>query len=53
MGYSTKPEFIMKSSGIFDGKVGYINVPRERAIDIDDFYDLKVARFLLNKKNRK
>ena len=53
VGYITKPEFIMKSSGIFDGKVGYINVPRERAIDIDDFYDLKVARFLLNKKNRK
>ena len=40
----------MNSKGIFDGKVGYVKVPRERAIDIDDFYDLKIARFLLNKQ---
>ena len=48
VGYITKPKFIMNSKGIFDGKVGYVKVPRERAIDIDDFYDLKIARFLLN-----
>ncbi len=47
VGYITKPKFIMKSKGIFTGKVGYIEVPRERAIDIDNFYDLKIARFLL------
>ena len=47
VGYITKPKFIMNSKGIFNGKVGYIKVPRERAIDIDDFYDLKIARFLL------
>jgi CMP-N-acetylneuraminic acid synthetase len=40
----------MKSNGIFDGKVGYVKIPRERAIDIDDFYDLKIARYLLNEK---
>jgi len=51
VGYITKPKFVMKSNNIFDGKVGYIKIPRERAIDIDDFYDLKVARFLLSKKN--
>jgi len=49
-GYITSPKFVMKSNGIFDGKVGYIKIPRERAIDIDDFYDLKVARYLLNEK---
>ena len=50
VGYITKPKFIMNSKGIFDGKVGYVKVPRERAIDIDDFYDLKIARFLLSKQ---
>ena len=50
VGYITSPKFVMKSNGIFDGKVGYIKIPRERAIDIDDFYDLKVARYLLNEK---
>ena len=45
VGYITKPKFIMNSKGIFDGKVGYVKVPRERAIDIDDFYDLKLQDF--------
>ncbi len=49
IGYITKPKFIMKAKNIFDGKVGYIKIPRERSIDIDDFYDLKVARLLLSK----
>ncbi len=49
IGYITKPKFIMKAKGIFDGKIGYIKIPKERAVDIDDFYDLKVARFLFNK----
>ena len=49
VGYIAKPKFIMKAKSIFDGKVGYIKIPRERSIDIDDFYDLKVARLLLSK----
>ena len=40
-----KTEIYNEFKGIFDGKVGYVKVPRERAIDIDDFYDLKLKDF--------
>jgi len=50
IGYLAKTKFILKSNNIFDGKVGYIKIPRERALDIDDFYDLKIAKFLFNEK---
>ena len=50
IGYLAKTKFILKSNNIFDGKVGYIIVPRERALDIDDFYDLRIAKFLFNEK---
>ena len=48
VGYITNTKFIMRASNIFDGKVGYIKIPKERSIDIDDFYDLKIAKFLFN-----
>ena len=50
VGYITNAKFIIKANNIFDGKIGFIKIPRERAIDIDDFYDLKIAKFLLNKQ---
>ena len=50
IGYLAKKNFILRSNNIFNGKVGFIIVPRERALDIDDFYDLKIAKFLLNEK---
>jgi N,N'-diacetyl-8-epilegionaminate cytidylyltransferase len=50
IGYLAKTKFILKSNNIFDGKVGYIKIPRERALDINDFYDLKIAKFLFNEK---
>lgn len=50
VGYITNAKFIIKAKNIFDGKIGFIKIPRERAIDIDDFYDLKIAKFLLNKQ---
>jgi N-acylneuraminate cytidylyltransferase len=44
------PEFVMKSKGIFEGKVGLIQVPDDRAIDIDTPFDFEVAEYLLSKK---
>lgn len=41
--YVTSPEFVSKATGVFDGKVTSIEVPRERSIDIDDFYDFMLA----------
>lgn len=49
VGYISTPKYILKSKNIFKGKVRSILVPRERALDIDDEYDLKLAKLLLKK----
>jgi N-acylneuraminate cytidylyltransferase len=46
--YCASPEFILKNMGIFSGKVTSICVPKERAVDIDDIYDFKLAEAILN-----
>ena len=45
--YVTRPEFIMKSNKIFDGRVKAVNIPPERAIDIDTKLDFLVAETLI------
>ena len=44
--YVTRPEFISKHNGLFEGKVKSVVVPKERAIDIDDIYDFKLAELI-------
>jgi len=41
--YVSKPDFILNSCGLFSGKVTAIEVPKSRAVDIDDIYDFKLA----------
>jgi len=45
--YASTPAFILQNWGIFSGEVTSINVPKERAIDIDDIYDFKLAEAIL------
>ncbi len=45
--YVSRPEFILNSTGIWDGSVVGVEVPRSRSIDVDDEYDFKIARFLM------
>ncbi|NOU51771.1 acylneuraminate cytidylyltransferase family protein [Pseudoalteromonas sp. JBTF-M23] len=45
--YVAKPDFIKENTGIFDGKVTSVTVPRERAVDIDDIYDFLLAESIL------
>jgi len=45
--YVTSADFILKSKGVFDGKVGAVVVPAERAVDIDTLLDFKFAEFLI------
>lgn len=45
--YVVKPEFIMRNNGVFDGNVGTVFVPKERALDIDTPLDLRIAEFFL------
>lgn len=48
--YVSTPEFILSNTGIFDGTVTSVEVPKERAIDIDDIYDFNYAESVLNNR---
>ncbi|HWV40184.1 acylneuraminate cytidylyltransferase family protein [Pseudorhodoplanes sp.] len=41
--YVAQADFILSAMRIFDGKVRAVEVPRERAIDIDTEYDMRIA----------
>lgn len=43
--YVSSPQHIMGSTGVFDGDVSLVCVPRLRALDIDEPVDLETARF--------
>jgi CMP-N-acetylneuraminic acid synthetase len=45
--YVARPEFVMTHGGIFDGRVRYVVVPRERALDIDTPLDFRIAECLM------
>ncbi|NVC64606.1 acylneuraminate cytidylyltransferase family protein [Vibrio sp. 05-20-BW147] len=49
--YATTPHFVLNHYGIFSGKVTSIEVPKERAVDIDDIYDFKLAQAILEGSN--
>ena len=49
--YVLKPNYIMKTKDVLSGKVGFINIPKERSIDIDDKIDYKIASILAKKKD--
>jgi len=46
--YVVNPEFVKEKNGIFEGKIGMVEIPVERSIDIDTELDLKIANFLFN-----
>ena len=48
--YVTSPKFILRKDGVFDGKVGYVQIPIERALDIDTSFDFEIAELLLSNK---
>lgn len=45
--YSTTSDYVINSFGLFSGKVTSIEVPKERAVDIDDIYDFMFAESIL------
>lgn len=45
--YCASPEFIKNNTSMFSGKVASIEVPKYRAVDIDDMFDFKFAEFLI------
>lgn len=46
--YVVRPGFVMQNNAIFEGRVRAVNVPIERAIDIDTLLDFKIAECLLS-----
>jgi CMP-N-acetylneuraminic acid synthetase len=48
--YVVKPTFVKENEGIFEGRVASIEVPAERAIDIDSLMDFKIAECLFNSR---
>jgi len=44
--YVARPSFILDHDGLFDGRVRSVVVPKERAVDIDDAFDFRVAEAL-------
>lgn len=44
--YVSRPSFILQANGIWDGRIRGIEVPRERAIDVDTHLDYAIARFV-------
>jgi len=45
--YVVEKNFIKNNDGIFKGKVKSVTIPRERAVDIDDLLDFKIAELFL------
>lgn len=48
--YVARPEFILTHNSIFDGRVHYVHVPPERAIDIDTPLDFQLVKCLFNER---
>jgi CMP-N-acetylneuraminic acid synthetase len=48
--YVLKTEFIMTSDSLFEGKVRAVEVPAERAVDIDTQMDFDIAEVLMSKR---
>jgi N-acylneuraminate cytidylyltransferase len=48
--YVGKPDTILTKNSIFEGKVAGVEIPRERAIDIDTELDFQIAEFLFKSK---
>jgi N-acylneuraminate cytidylyltransferase len=46
--YVARPDFILMHKRLFEGRVKAVVVPKERAVDIDDEFDFKVAQALLD-----
>jgi N-acylneuraminate cytidylyltransferase len=45
--YVARPQFVLDNYGLFSGAVTSIEVPKARAVDIDDIYDFILAEAIL------
>ncbi|ELW2176236.1 acylneuraminate cytidylyltransferase family protein, partial [Escherichia coli] len=45
--YATTPQFVQHNYGLFSGQVTSIEIPKDRAVDIDDIYDFRLAEAII------
>lgn len=48
--YVADPEFVLSRDSIFQGRVKAVEIPPERAIDIDTLLDFEMAEFLMSRQ---
>ena len=49
--YVFKPEYILKNKkNLYSGKTGYVEIPKNRALDIDDKFDYHLVKKLSKNK---
>lgn len=48
--YVLSSEFVLNNKSIFSGRVKAVEIPAERAIDIDNLLDFEIAEFLMTRK---
>lgn len=49
--YLTTFKYIVKYDKLLSGSVGWVDIPEERSIDIDNPWDLKLANLIINSKH--
>lgn len=50
--YVSDPEFILNKNSMFEGRVTAVEIPDERALDIDTALDFEFAEFLISKRSK-
>lgn len=50
--YVTRPQFILENKSYWDGRVTGVEIPPERALDIDSQLDLDFAEFLMARREK-
>jgi N-acylneuraminate cytidylyltransferase len=48
--YAIRVDFLKNCRSILEGRVGAVEIPKERALDIDTMLDFELAEFLLHRK---
>ena len=48
--FVSKIKYILKHKNLFEGKVGIVEIPANRSIDIDNQIDYKIAKIIYEKK---
>jgi len=50
--YAATTDFVLRANGLFDGQTTAIEIPRERAVDIDDSIDFKFAELIMTEQTK-